>query len=440
VLSRLPRHAPAWLDRLSAWLERFEVCFTQVAQRGAFRRYLRGRLSDSRRKSMRAMLERVRDPGTYQAFQHFITDAPWSADAVWRHLRATIPDRTGVLILDGTSFPKQGPHSVGVARQYCGALGKIANCQTAVTVALWTGAQAWMLGATLYLPESWLTPSQRTRGRIPAGVRGQPKWQLALTLLRQVRASGITVTAVLGDAEFGESATLRRTLHRAQLPYALGVSATLKVFVGTPALVAPAARAGLGRPRSRPTLAPEVSAIEARAWAAAQPARAWRVVSWRNGTHPAWRARFCATRVTPAHDWHDRRLAPEVWLLCERALGASDRTKYYLVHLPATASLRTLVRLTHQRWAIEQQYQELKDELGLDHFEGRSLPGWQRHVVLTALAYAWLQCERQRRGTRLPTLPLVRAVITEILTAHFFVSRPHYLRTMQKLAEIDLRI
>jgi SRSO17 transposase len=425
---------------LSAWLEPFEVCFTHVAQRGAFRRYLLGLLSDSRRKSMSAMLERVRDPGTYQAFQHFITDAPWAADRVWRQLRATIPERTGVLILDGTSFPKQGAYSVGVARQYCGALGKIANCQTAVTVALWTGARAWMLGATLYLPESWLTSAQRMRARIPAGVRGQPKWQLALTLLRQVRASGITVTAVLGDAEFGESATLRRALHRAQLPYALGVSSTLTVFVGTPSLVAPASHASTGRPRSRPTLAPEVSAIEARAWAAGQPARAWRVVSWRTGTQPAWRARFCAARVTPAHDWRDRRLAPEVWLLCERALGTRDRTKYYLVHLPATASLRTVVRLTHQRWAIEQQYQELKDELGLDHFEGRSLPGWQRHVVLTALAYTWLQVERHRRGTHLPTLPLVRAVITEILTAHFFVTRPHYLRTMQKLAEIDLRI
>jgi SRSO17 transposase len=420
----LPRNAPAWLGRLSTWLEPFEVCFTHVAQRGAFRRYLLGLLSDSRRKSMSAMLERVRDPGTYQSFQHFITDAPWSAEGVWRQLRARVPDRTGVLILDGTSFPKQGAHSVGVARQYCGALGKIANCQTAVTVALWTGAQAWMLGAALYLPESWLTPAQRTRARIPTGVHGQPKWQLALTLLRQVRASGITVTAVLGDAEFGESATLRRTLHRARLPYALGVSSTLTVFVGTPALVAPVPRARTGRPPSRPTLAPGASALEARVWAAAQPGR----------------ARFCATRVTPAHDWRDRRLAPDVWLLCERALGTSDRTKYYLVNLPATASLRTLVRLTHQRWAIEQQYQELKDELGLDHFEGRSLPGWQRHVVLTALAYTWLQCERQRRGTPQPTLPVVRAVITEILTAHFFVTRPHYLRTMQKLAEIDLRI
>lgn len=436
----LPRNAPAWLERLSTWLEPFEDCFGHVAQRGAFRRYLLGLLGDSRRKSMSAMLARVYDPSTYQAFQHFITDAPWSAALVWRRLRAVMPERTGVLILDGTSFPKQGTASVGVARQYCGALGKVANCQVAVTAALWNGTRAWMLGATLYLPEEWVTASQRLRARIPAGVRFQPKWELALTLLRQVRAAGITVTAVLGDAEFGDNATLRRTLHRAQLPYAVGVSSTLKVFLGTPTLVPPAPVPGKGRPRTRPTLPPDVAALEARAWAAAQPARAWRLVSWRNGTNPAWRARFCAVRVTPTHDWRERRLAPEVWLLCERGLGAEGRAKYYLVNLPATTSLRALVRLAHQRWAIEQQYQELKDELGLDHFEGRTWPGWERHVALTALAYTWLQTERQRRGVKAPTLPVVRAVITEIITAHFFVTHPHYLDTMLKLRKINLRI
>jgi len=440
VLSRLPRNAPAWLDRVSGWLEPFEVCFTHVAQRGAFRRYLLGLLSDSRRKSMSAMLERVHDPGTYQSFQHFITDAPWTAVPVWRRLRARIPDRIGVLVLDGTSFPKQGPYSVGVARQYCGALGKIANCQVAVTAALWTGVRAWMVGARLYLPEAWLTPDQRRRARIPATVRFQEKWRLALALLQQVRASGLTITAVVADAEFGENATLRRTLHRAHLPYALGVSSTLKVFLGTPVLQAPTIQPRTGRPRTRPDLATGTQAIEVRAWAATQGLRQWRPVSWRNGTHPPWRARFCAIRVTPAHEWRERRLAPAVWLLCERALGTSDRTKYYLVHLPATASLRHLVQLAHQRWAIEQQYQELKDELGLDHFEGRSLPGWEKHVVLTALAYAWLQHERGRRGARLPTLPVARAVITEILTAHLFVTHPHYLDTMLKLREIQLRI
>jgi SRSO17 transposase len=440
VLSRLPRNAPAWLDHLSVWLEPFEVCFTHVAQRGAFRRYLLGLLSDSRRKSMSAMLERVTEPGTYQSFQHFITHAPWSAERVWRRVRQVIPERKGVLILDGTSFPKQGLRSVGVARQYCGSLGKIANCQVAVTAALWTGARAWMLGAALYLPEAWLTPEARQRAQIPRTVRFQEKWRLALTLLRQIRASGLQLTAVVGDAEFGDNATLRRTLHRAKLPYALGVSSDLKIFPGTPRLEAPAPLIGKGRPRTRRVLAPGEQTIPVAALVTAQPARAWRQVSWRNGANAPWRAAFLALRVTPGHDWRHRRLAPEVWVLAERDLGATPRTKYYLVDLPATASLKALVHLAHQRWAIEQQYQELKDELGLDHFEGRSLPGWQRHVVLTALAYTWLQHERRRRGARLPTLPVARAVFTEILTAHFFVTRPHYLKTMQKLAEINLRI
>jgi SRSO17 transposase len=359
---------------------------------------------------------------------------------VWTRLRVVVPERSGVRILDGTSVPKQGTASVGVARQYCGARGKIANCQTAVTVALWTGARAWFLGATLYLPAEWLTPRQRVRARIPATVRFHEKWRLALSLLRQVRGAGFTVTAVVADAEFGDNATLRRTLHRANLPYALGVSSDLKVFLGTPVLTVPPPQPGKGRPRTRRLLPPETHTVAARAWAATQTARQWRLVSWRNGTQPAWRARFCAVRVTPAHDWREgRRLAPEVWLLCERELADGDRARYYLVDLPPTASLRALVRLAHQRWAIEQQYQELKDELGLDHFEGRSLPGWQRHVVLTALAYSFLQLERRRRGQTRLTLPRVRAVIQEVLTAHFFMTQPHYLKWMLELKEIELR-
>ena len=260
----LDRTATTWLKRLLIWLELFEQDFSRQSQRGALRRYVTGLLSDSRRKSMEAMWARLSDPGTYQAFQHFITHAPWDAETLWKRLRERVPERIGVLILDGTSFPKQGPASVGVARQYCGARGKIANCQTAVTVALWTGTRAWLLGATLYLPEEWLTPRQRTRAQIPAAVRFAPKWQLALTLLRQVRAAGFTVTAVAGDAEFGDNATLRRTLHRAKLPYALGVSSDLKVFLGTPALEAPPPLTGKGRPRTRRRLPPDTHTVEAR--------------------------------------------------------------------------------------------------------------------------------------------------------------------------------
>jgi SRSO17 transposase len=297
-----------------------------------------------------------------------------------------------------------------------------------------------MLGAALYVPEEWLTPEARQRARIPATVRFQEKWRLALTLLRQIRAAGFEVTAVLGDAEFGDNATLRRTLHRLHLPYALGVSSTLTAFRGTPRVAVPPPKPGRGHRPTRLQLVDAARPEAVRTIAAALPARAWRRVTWRNGTNRPWSAHFAALRVTPAHDWRTRRLAPEVWVLFERDLGTTPRIKTYLVALPATASLRALVRLAHHRWAIEQQYEELKDELGLDHFEGRSFGGWHRHVVLTAMAYAWLQDARRRAAARLPTLPVARAVITEILTAHFFVTRPHYLRTMQKLAEINLRI
>jgi SRSO17 transposase len=403
-------------------------------------RYVRGVLSDSPRKSMEAMWARLSDPGSYQALQYFISEATWSADAVWRQLRSAIPAREGIVILDGTGFPKQGPASVGVQRQYSETLGKVGNCQVAVTAALWTGTHAWLLGALLYLPTTWLTAAQRALGRIPPAVRFQEKWRQALTLLRQIRAAGITVTAVAADAEFGDCATFRRTLHRWHLPYALGISSTVTLFRGAPRLETPTPNEGRGRPRSRSVLASGVKARAARAIAAQAPARAWRVITWRHGTNRPWRARFWACRVTPATDWRDRRVAPEVWLLCQRDLGETPETKYSLVNLPITASLKALVRLTHQRWAIEQQYQELKTELGLDHFEGRSYHGWHRHVVLTAIAYAFLQQERLRRRRSDLTFPQARAVITDILTAHYLITHPRYLDLMLKLKEIELRI
>jgi SRSO17 transposase len=163
----LDHTAPVWLARLITWLEGFEPCFSHRAQRGGLPRYVRGVLSDSPRKSMEAMWARLSDPGSYQALQYFISEAAWSADAVWRQLRSAIPAREGMVILDGTGFPKQGPASVGVQRQYSGTLGKVGNCHVAVTAALWTGTHAWLLGALLYLPKTWLTAAQRALGRIP---------------------------------------------------------------------------------------------------------------------------------------------------------------------------------------------------------------------------------------------------------------------------------
>ncbi len=421
----LDERAWALLRRLTRWLDQFKICFGHRAQLVSLRQYVDGLLGDSARKSMQAMLARVTEPASYQAFQHFITHAPWDAERVWRRLRAVVPERRGIVILDETSFPKQGRHSVGVARQYCGALGKVANCQVAVTIALWTGVRAWWLGATLYLPAAWaMDPARRAHARIPARVVFQEKWRLALTLLRRVRAAGLQLTAVVGDAEYGDNSTFRQALHRWQLPYALGISGDVTLFRGTPALH-PQPHAG--PPRNRRGGWPDQAPVAARALAQHLLATAWRRVLWRNGTNRPWEADFAAVRVTPAHDWRHRRLAPEVWLLCERGSGATGRSKQYLVNLPRGATLRRLVKLAHQRWAIEQQYQDLKDELGLDHFEGRSYPGWEHHVVVSAVAYAFLQKERMhpRPGPPL-TFPAIRAIVQEVFTGLLFASRPRY--------------
>lgn len=430
--------ATARIQRLVHWLEQFKRCFGHRAQLMSLRNYVQGVFSDSERKSMQAMLARVTEPVAYQAFQHFITHAPWDAAHVWQRLRHVIPERRGLLILDGTSFPKHGPHSVGTARQYCGALGKIANCQVATTVALWTGVRAWFLGAILYLPEEWLTPEARARARIPTAVTFHEKWRHALTLLRQVRAAGFELTGVVGDAEFGNVTTVRLALHRLRLPYALGISSDLTVFLERPSLRPRLRRRLLGSAATRVDLGTQ-RALSVAAVAAWLPDRAWRTISWRNGTHKPRRARFAALRVTPAAGWRAGRLHPEVWLLCERE--ADGDVKSYFVHLSPHASLRALVTLAHQRWAIEQQYQELKSELGLDHFEGRTYPGWQHHVVLTAVAHAYIQRERMRRGAATLTFPAVRAIVQEIFTALLFAQKPRYMHWMEQAKhELQLRI
>jgi SRSO17 transposase len=179
--------------------------------------------------------------------------------------------------------------------------------------------------------------------------------------------------------------------------------------------------------------------IAVRAVARDLPRSAWHWIHWRNGAQPSRRARFAALRVTPATGWRAGRLAPEIWLLCERE--ADGDVKYYFVHRPPGTALRRLVGLAHQRWAIEQQYQELKSELGLDHFEGRTYPGWQHHVVLTAVAHAYIQRERMRRGAAGLSFPAVRAIVQEIFTALLFAAKPRYMHWMEQAKhELQLRI
>ena len=243
----IDRTATARVQRLIRWLEPFQRCFGHRAQRLALRTYVHGVFSDSDRKSMQAMLARVTEPITYQGFQHFITHAVWDADRIWRRLLEVLPERRGRVDHRRDQFSQTG-HAFGRrgASGTCGALGKIANCQVAVTAALWTGARAWLTGALLYLPKPWLSDADRRAvAQIPTGAAFQEKWRQALTLIRRARAAGLQITAVLADAEFGDVTAFRRALHRWRLPYAVGVSRHLTVFPGTPAVhVPPSGRDG----------------------------------------------------------------------------------------------------------------------------------------------------------------------------------------------------
>lgn len=378
--------ARALLRRLGQYLDGFSACFSRQPQRDAASQYLDGLLNDSERKSMQAMHGRLSEPGQYQALQHFITHSPWKATHVWTQLRAAVPVRLGILALDDTGFPKQGTHSVGVQRQYCGALGKIGNCQVAVSSALIADGHTWPLTCDLYVPASWTDDAaRRAAAGIPATLRFREKWRIALAHVRTVLQAGFTITGVVVDADYGANAAFRTGLERLGLSYGVAI-----------------------RGEATFALADMPGTQSARALAMSAPDDAWESVTWGTGTAGPLTARFCALRVRPTKGRGER------WLLCERA--ANDERKYYLLNLAATTAWVDLVTLARSRWPIEQQYRELKDELGLDHFEGRSYQGWTHHVVLTAVAFTFLQIERGRvTDAPRPTLPVVRGWVREIM-------------------------
>jgi SRSO17 transposase len=394
--------ARAVLERLGKFLDRFAGCFGRRAQRDGASRYIQGLLNDSERKSMQPMDARLpaSDPASYQRLQHFITHSRWSTTKVWARLRAEMPVRKGLLLVDETAFPKHGAHSVAVARQYCGALGKIANCQVAVSTALFAEQQAWPTTMELYLPEEWAADADRRAGaEIPAMVRFRPKWRIALTHIRQVRAAGLQIDGVLADAAYGNVTAFRTAIDRMGLRYAVGVSSRLTVQV-----TGAQRRAPIGRVLTR------------------LPRRAWRRVTWAQGTKGPLTARFAAVRVRPTPR------GPECWLLAERPLIARGERKAYLLNLPPSAALRELVRLARGRWPIEQHYRELKDDLGLDHFEGRTYHGWNHHAVIAALTCTFLQLERRHGTTPVPTFPEVRNWVREIVATLYFVETPRLMK------------
>jgi SRSO17 transposase len=401
-----PQLDPAVLHRLRDYAALFAPDFPQAKPARWAGVYLQGLLLDGERKSIEPLARRVtlpegltsRDPE--QALQQFVNQSPWDEQQVLRRYRARMAQAfaspRGLFVIDDTSFPKQGKHSVGVQRQYCGALGKKANCQVAVSVHYVAPQGHYPLDLRLYLPDSWLSGRGRLdKAGVPAAERRPlTKPQVALELLDRVRGEGLPGRAVVTDAGYGASGDFRDGVAARGLTYVAGVTGDFVVFPEAPTWVPPAPGGGRGRPATRPRLAPGSPPPIA----LSELARRVRLrkVAWREGTKGKLSARFAWLRVWPGQGWQEGACAGAgpVWLLIEEQ--AEGKLKFAFSNLPPDTSCKKAVRLWKSRWPVEQGYQQLKEELGLDHFEGRSWRGFHHHTALVLLAYGFLALERHR--------------------------------------------
>jgi len=370
------------------------------------RAYLTGLCLPGERKSIEPMAARI-DPrhvrARHQSMHHLVANAPWEDAAMLRIARdlvLTEMDRHGPVaawIVDDTAFPKKGRHSVGVVHQYCGILGKQANCQVAVTVTLVNEAVSVPAAYQLYLPAEWARDRARRRvARIPTTVTFQPKWQIALGQIRALHGESVPAAPIVADAGYGVILEFRDALTASGLPYLLGVREDTLVWPPGVTPRPPRRRRLRGRPPRRLKGPARQHPVRLSALVAQLPRDTWSTVTWREGTRGRQSSRFVALRVRPAPARRRREVPPIEWVLCEWPLGETTPTKYYLSTLPASTPVLTLVRLAHLRWRIERDYQELKDEFGLEHFEGRGWRGFHHHGALCIAAYAFLAAERAR--------------------------------------------
>lgn len=393
--------------RLQAFLQDLVTRMGRAERQHWAGMYVRGLLLNGERKSIEPMAARL--PGAdVQALRQFVNQSPWAWEPVQKALAQTVVDSLlpeAAYLIDETSFPKQGSHSVGVARQYCGALGKTANCQVAVSLHLGTDTACVPLTWALFLPEAWVAdPARRAEVGVPPETRYQTKGELALACLDRVRGWGLGPRVVLADSEYGNSHAFRAALHARGLPYCVHAEASTKAWPTRPVSPAPRPLAGRGRPRTRPRRHEVAAPQTLEALARALPAAAWRTVTWRAGSKGPLTSRFARFPVWCAHAWaRGGPLAPrDEACLVEWPPNAPGPTKYWLADLRGESlGLARFVRLAKGRWRIEQDYRELKDELGLDHFEGRSYMGWYHHVTLVGLAYVFLTLERLRGKKKL---------------------------------------
>ena len=393
-----------WQGDLGRWLKPFLDRLDHKARRRMCPLYVAGLIDPGERKSIQPMAERL-VPGDYDQLHHFVAAGVWDAAPLETELLVQADHLVGgsdaVLVIDDTAVPKKGKHSVGVAAQYASALGKTANCQTLVSLTLARGEVPVMLALRLFLPDSWTgDPMRLKQAGVPVECRAaRTKPEIALAEIDRVMAAGVRFGCVLADAGYGLSAPFRHGLTARDVAWAVGIPHHLKVYPVGVQLIWPVAKRG--RPRRRHV--PDILSLPAADMLADAK---WQTVSWRTGTKGKLKARFAAVRVRTA-DGPPQRIrdkgqqhlpGDEAWLIGEHR--ASGEKKYYLANLPAATSLRTLAATIKARWICEQAHQQLKEELGLDHFEGRSWQGLHRHALMTMLAFAFLQHRRLKKVGR----------------------------------------
>ena len=389
---------------LGRWLEPFSAGLAHRARRAMLPLYISGLIGPGDRKSVQPMAARD-EAVSYDQLHHFIAAGVWDstplAAALLHEADRLVGGPDAVLVVDDTALPKKGRHSVGVAPQYATSLGKNANCQTLVSLTLARAEVPVMVGLRLFLPESWTSDAQRmTRAQVPPDQQAcLTKPEIAIAEIDRARAAGVRFGCVLADAGYGLSAAFRQALSERSLRWAVGIPRHQKVYPADVALIFPVARRG--RPRQRHI--PDSQSVAAEKVLAGAT---WRQVSWRRGTKGRLSARFAVLRVRVA-DGPTQRIGDqanqhmpgeEVWLVGEHR--SSGERKHYVSNLPADTPVKVLVGAIKARWVCEQAHQQLKEELGLDHFEGRSWVGLHRHVLMTMMAYAFLQARRLAQAGR----------------------------------------
>jgi len=394
-------------------------------RREPLRNYCKGLLLDGERKSIEPMAARLAPDHVqrmHESLHHLVAQSPWSDAEVLRQVRQYVlpaMQKNGQVeawIVDETGWAKQGKHSVGVAQQYCGRLKRKANCQVSVSLSVATASASLPIAWRLYLPEEWAADAGRRRVvGVPEEVQFYTKPEIALAQIRQSVAEEVPPGVVLADEVYGSNREFREGVAALDLSYSLAVRCVTTVWAQEREPLPPKPWTGKGRRAQRMRRDETHQPFTVEQLARNLPQRAWRNVNWREGSKGALRSRFAAVRVRPAYG-DDRTIGqqPEQWLLIEWPGSEAAPIGYWLSNLPPATSLRKLVAITKQRWLIERDYEELKQEVGLSHYEGRNWRGFHHHATLCIAAYGFLVAERSRfspsaqaghLGLRAPRIP-----------------------------------